>query len=792
MQWRLPNLVDIANLQLLMDRFFAATAMPVAIVGSDGEIFIASGWQEACTRFHRTSPLTAERCRHSDEFVKMCLPTEGYVHYKCMNGLWELAKPIVIAGKHLATLFLGQFFYDDEEIDEDFFARQARECGFDLPSYLEVLRRIPTFSHEKVGQIMDFYAHFVTFLVSMGVSSCQRAVAEQALRESEQKFAAAFHTAPTSMSISTLVEGKFLEVNRSFESLYGYARDEVIGRTVDELDLWCDPWVRDDIVAELQAGGEVRDREITLRDKSGDIHLGLFSGAIITLNGEQQLLGLRSDITLRRKAEAALRTQFEEMCAIFDAIEAVLYVADLENHELLYLNSYAESLFGTGWEGKKCFEIFQLGQTDPCSFCPNDRLVHVGRLQPPYVWEVLNTRTGQWYQCIDRAITWRDGRLVRLEIAFDISGRKRIEDELREAKDKFFKTFHSTPSILVISRLLDGRYLEVNDTFEEVLGYSRQEVIGRNALELGLWETPEERGGFVQTVREERKVRGFEARLRSKGGGIIVGLISAEIIEIGKEECLLVLISDITGRKQMEEEIKTLNSELLSRAAELEMANRELEAFNYTVSHDLRSPLTGIRGYCALLLESDISRFTDQDLVLLRGIESSAQRMERLINTLLQFSRLSRCTLIRESVDLSGIFRKVTARLRSADSDRAVVFHVTEEVTVQGDPKLLEIVIENLVGNAWKYSVNREVAHIEFGTTEIAGNAVYFISDNGEGFDMKHADKLFRPFERMAHTKHITGYGVGLATVQRIIQRHGGKVWANAKPGGGATFYFTL
>ena len=173
MSWKLPELIDIPNLQMLMDHFYAATGIPVGIIGSDGKILVATGWQEICTDFHRIHPLTAERCRQSDDYIKAHLATEHYVQYRCRNGLWDLAVPIVIAGDHVATLFLGQFFYDDETYDEEFFCRQAREFDFDLDRYLAALAQIPVFTREEVQKIMDFYTSFVNFLVSTGLANYQ-------------------------------------------------------------------------------------------------------------------------------------------------------------------------------------------------------------------------------------------------------------------------------------------------------------------------------------------------------------------------------------------------------------------------------------------------------------------------------------------------------------------------------------------------------------------------------------------------------------------------------------------
>lgn len=175
----LPNLVDIPGLQRLMDRFYAATAIPVGILAPDGEILVATGWQDICTRFHRLNPVTAERCRQSDAYIKSRLPTDSYVEYKCQNGLRDVAVPIMVAGNHVGTLFLGQFFYVDDDIDMGFFLRQAQECGFDTELYLAALRRIPVYTREKVQNIMEFYTAFVNFLVNTGVKNPQQTETEK-------------------------------------------------------------------------------------------------------------------------------------------------------------------------------------------------------------------------------------------------------------------------------------------------------------------------------------------------------------------------------------------------------------------------------------------------------------------------------------------------------------------------------------------------------------------------------------------------------------------------------------
>jgi PAS domain S-box-containing protein len=250
--------------------------------------------------------------------------------------------------------------------------------------------------------------------------------------------------------------------------------------------------------------------------------------------------------------------------------------------------------------------------------------------------------------------------------------------------------------------------------------------------------------------------------------------------------------SDVTARKRAEEKIMTLNSDLACRVTELETANSELEAFSYTVSHDLRTPLTHISLCCQVL--ADLLNKSDEERCkgCLEEIFLATQNMDQLITSLLDFSHVSRCELHWEVVKLSDLAKMVAAELQINQPDRRVIFTITEGITVHGDAYLLRVVLANLLGNAWKYTGKRETAVIEFGVTEAEGERTFFVRDNGEGFAMSQSKELFGVFQRLPGSKEFPGHGIGLATVQRIINRHGGRVWAVGEEGSGATFYFTL
>jgi light-regulated signal transduction histidine kinase (bacteriophytochrome) len=252
------------------------------------------------------------------------------------------------------------------------------------------------------------------------------------------------------------------------------------------------------------------------------------------------------------------------------------------------------------------------------------------------------------------------------------------------------------------------------------------------------------------------------------------------------EVCLLLLTGYLLSKVRDETEHTRLKS------IELEDANQELEAFNYTVAHDLRKPLTVINGYCQLIREMYGDKLDVKCNGYIHEAYDGTLSMNRLIDALLNFSRMGHVEPHRETVDLSAMGHEVAAELKLAEPGRRVTFLIADGVSAEGDASLLRVVLDNLLGNAWKYTGMREEAVIEFGKSEVDKKPAYLVRDNGAGFDMANADKLFTPFQRLPGAEQCRGFGIGLATVERIIRRHGGKVWAEGETGRGATFYFTL
>jgi PAS domain S-box-containing protein len=540
-----------------------------------------------------------------------------------------------------------------------------------------------------------------------------------------------------------------------------------------------------------------------------------------------------------------------------------------------------------------------------------------------YGHTALTGESARFQQCSEKLQRWFDVYAFRfgapedrhVAVLFDdITERKRAEERVRESQSKFSQAFQAAPVLFSISSMPEGRYVEVNEEFTRTLGVDRDQAIGRTPLELGLWERPGDRELLVSMLREDKKVRNFETRLRSKLGSVVIGLISAELIEIEGREHFLTITRDITEQRKAEEErtrlaqivessddgiigktpegiitswnkgaqriygyqaeevlghhisilappdapdevpmilekvrrgesitrlettrvrkdgglitvaltispitddngaiigastiardisehrlaeqeIARLNASLAARAAELETANRDLEAFNYTVAHDLRRPLNVVTSYCQAISALYGDRLPREGQDFVQGAYDGALRMNRLIEALLDFSRLAQVQPRRETVNLSELAQEVAQELRLSEPGREVDFRIGERITAQGDRNLLRMVLDNLIGNAWKYTSMRDSALIELYATQLDAEPVYCVRDNGAGFHAADAELLFAPFVRLPGAQEFGGFGIGLATVERIIKRHGGKVWAEAEPDQGATFCFVL
>jgi PAS domain S-box-containing protein len=364
-------------------------------------------------------------------------------------------------------------------------------------------------------------------------------------------------------------------------------------------------------------------------------------------------------------------------------------------------------------------------------------------------------------------------------------------EELNKTKAMYEGLFEFAPdAIVVVNR--EGRIAQVNKRTENLFGYSREELINSGPDIL----VPER---FREMHKEHRRRYLSEPHVRPMGTGlelygrrkdgsefpVDISLGVLQPVQAEADIVVLAVVRDITERKEVERK-------LLEAKADLERSNKELEQFAYSVSHDLMAPLQHIMGFSGMLKEDYADKLDEKGRNYINRVRAGSARMQELINALLKLARISRGDISRSKVYLTAFAKAEAAELVRSHPDRRVEFVIAEEVTADGDPVLIRIMMQNLMENAFKFTGNRAVAKIEFGVKQLNGSQVYFVKDDGEGFDMEHATRLFTPFQRLHRVDEFPGLGIGLATAQRIIHHHGGRIWAESVVNKGATFYFTL
>lgn len=534
--------------------------------------------------------------------------------------------------------------------------------------------------------------------------------------------------------------------------------------------------------------------ELDIIQKDGGSAIVEMRVVITEWEGRPAYLATLRDITERQRAEHELRklyraiSQSPSMVIITDSQGTIEFV----NPKLTEVTGYLQSeMIGQNPR------ILKSGRTPPEEYVKLWKAITSGR---EWHGEFINRKkSGELYHeaASVAPVTDPDGRITHF-VAFmdDITERKQVEDALRKSEALFRVIFDQAFQLMGLMET-DGTMIKVNSKAVGLLEAGKEEVLGKLFWHTPWWShSPEQQAKLREAVKSAGKgelVR-FEATHMTAGGELawIDFSLKPVMDENGEVIYLVAEGRDITAYKLAQAQIETLNVDLAARATELETANRELEAFNYMVAHDLRQPLNVLGLYwqamnmlCGEQLQGECTDYLQQ-------ASQVTSRMNGIIEALLSFSRLSHVEPRREMVDLSALAHEVARMLKLSEPGRQVEFRICDGIVASADPNLLRVALNNLLGNAFKYTSIKEEAVIEFGITEIDGVTAYFVGDNGVGFDIGDADNLFVPFNRLPGAEQFKGFGIGLATVERIISRHGGRVWAKGEPGKGAIFYFTL
>lgn len=651
--------------------------------------------------------------------------------------------------------------------------------------------RAKKFGNDELGRLADDFNRMLARIEEQ----------THTLSDSEARIRAVLNSALSAVLVIDAA-GRIIDWNPRAEEMFGWTRAEAMGADVVGL-----------IIPESYRKAHRAGMEQFLATRVGPVLNQLVEMNALRRDGTEfpvelsispvktgaatSFCGFITDITERKRAEEQLKTSLKEISDLKAALDehAIVAITDPQG-KITYVNDKFCAI-------SKYSRAELLGQ--------DHRIINSGHHPKAFIRDLWTTiaRGRVWKGEIknrakDGSPYWVDTTIVPfldaagkprqyVAIRADITERKAAE----MAQLQLVAIVNSTDDA-IIGKTLDGIITSWNSGAEKIFGYTVEEMLGQPVLKLIPPEHQAEEIDILARIGRGERLAQFETvRLRKDGSRVDVSLTISPILDgrgriIGASK----IARDITERKRAREQIQRLNADLerrvAERTAELETANKELEAFSYSVSHDLRAPLRAVSGFAGIVIEDFGGQLPAEGQRYLERIRSGGQRMGELIDDLLAFSRLSRQPLNRQLVDTRRVVQAALDETRAQREGRDLDLNVGELPACHGDPALLKQVWVNLVSNAVKYTRGKTPAVVEIGSARENDETVYFIRDNGTGFDMQYAGKLFGVFQRLHRDDEFEGTGVGLAIVQRIVHRHGGRVWAEAAIGRGATFYLTL
>lgn len=841
------EIVDIEKLRELCESYTMVTGAVTALLELDGTVLIATGWQDICTRFHRVNEATACRCRESDTILAGKLAGGApYNSYKCKNGLIDVAVPITIRGEHVANFFTGQFF--TEAPDRDYFVRQAEEFGFDKDSYLEALQRVPIFSEETIKAMMLFFSRLARLIGEMGISRkeleesnlsltglkdelqaqneelaaieeelrsqndglmateemlriqiCEHEISQKMLHDSEERFRLIMESVAVIPWEFNIPENRWTYVGPQVTALVGYTPEEWttlewwLGIIHPEDQTWVLAYC-----ADLTSRGEEHSMEYRLMAKDGTVVWVNDLVTIEMLDGKPRIMrGVLVDITDRKRAELENAAMYDRFVSVMNSLDALVYVADMDTYELLFINEYGKQLFGN-IEGQMCWKALQGGQSEPCSFCTNHRLVENGKPARVYVWEFQNTVTGNWYQCRDKAILWNDNHLVRMEIATDITARKQAEETLNKSENRFRTLVNTIPDLIWLKDT-DGVYLSCNSMFERFFGAKEADIVGRTDYDF----VEKELADFFRENDHKAMAAGKpisnEEWITFSDDGKRALLYTTKTPMYDNEGKLVGVLGvghDIGEIKRNADERARLEDQL-QQSQKMESVGRLAGG----VAHDFNNLLTVILGGAYLALNKLESGQPLHEYVT--QIQKAGKKSAELTQQLLAFARKQ--TIEPKVVDLNEIVSGMIKMLqRLIGENTQLTWQPANNLwSVKADPSQIDQILANLCVNARDSIADIGTITIQTGNSVvdegynaehadvIQGEYVHIsVCDNGCGMDKETMAHIFEPFYT---TKGVgKGTGLGLATVYGAAKQNNGFVNVYSEPGIGTTFTIYL
>ncbi len=799
----LREILSIPKVQAISDAFYAATGLPTAIVTTTGDVLSGSGWQEACTRFHRNHPEARKICQQSDTRLRQgLLGGEKSVIYQCPHGLIDAAAPIVLEGRHVANYFTGQFLHrkpDPETLG--FFEAQAERYGFEKKAYLKAIQKLPIIPEHRIQPVLDYLSRFAELIAETGYANLQnqrqaRELAEarnrleqlvakrtKSLNQSNQALKAEIERRKQAETVLARERSRIYHLlnslpafvylqradysiafaNQRFKSLFGTDLSAPCYQLIRDRDTPCDP------CPALEVFKTQTPQQWEWTDGQGKTYQ-IYDYPFYDTNGELLVLEMGIDISERKQAEAELEQSRARYKKLVDGSPDILYWFSRDKGGF-YISSKVSAVLGYTAEYLMENPFVWYDSIHPADKATVNQAIKGFWEGTDFKIEYrIQDAHGRWHWLYDRSIgrQIRDDDRVIEGLAMDIT-------DLRKAQQRF-ETFFSMISDIFCIADIDGYFRLINPAAEKILGYSQKELLATPFMEL---VHPADQEKTQEVIAEQLKqgetVLNFQNRYLCKDGS--VRWLEWTSHPVPDEGITFAVARDCTER--------------LKTQTELERSNAELARFAHVASHDLQEPLRAIAGFLQLLQSRYSTRLDETGHHYIQRSVNAAKRLQQLIHDLLRLSTVHSQGAPFARTDMNTILQKTLEALESTLQEARARITVDPLPWAAVDGSQIQSLFQNLILNAVKYAGNAPPV-IRIGGEEQAADYRFYVTDHGIGIDPRYHERIFEVFKRLHPQKRYPGTGVGLALCKKIVERHGGDIWVESQIGQGATFYFTL
>ena len=835
----LSKIMDINRLQSLMDIFTELTGMVTAILDIKGNVMEATGWQDICTKYHRIHPETAKHCVESDLFLAKSLKIGEFVSYKCKNGLWDVVTPLYIGDKHFGNIYTGQFFFEDEEVDESFFKNQAEKYDFNQDEYLAALKRVPRFSREKVEKSMDFLVKLTKFIshlsytnIKLSRTIAEKEAFEKSLSESEIKLKVILNGSPIPQFVID-ENHRIIHWNRALEKYSGIKESEVIGTNQQWRAFYSEerPCLADLIVEKDT-------------DQVKEFYADKYRYS--NLNGSFEVTDFFPDILGGRWLDFTAATILDDEGKVIGALESLKDVTERKNTEEA-LQKSQELLRQTGkiakiggWDfdpvtlkvtwTEEVSHIYELDHNLETNlevvlkFYPDESrskletaLKEAIEHGKPYdlELEIITAKNNhKWVRTIAKPII-ENGNVVNVIGSFqDITERKKIEMALKVNEQKYEALYSSMGEGLALHHIIynskgypiDYIITDINPSYEIITGIKKEDVVGKKASKIyGTIEPPYM--DIYSRVADTQEPYVFETYFPPMEKHFNISVFSPKKGQFGT------VFQDITEKKLAEEELKTYRNHLeeqvkdrtemlKEKTDELEKANVKLQEldklksmFIASMSHEFRTPLNSIIGFTGIILQGMVGDISDEQKKQLQMVKNSANHLLGLINDVIDISKIEsdKIDLYIEELDLADIIMELKDSFKESADKKGLNLevHIPKSIMISGDERRIKQVIMNLMSNAIKFT---EDGDIELRVEKRDDLVKISVIDTGMGIKNDDMSKLFEAFSRI-HVEGMPaqeGTGLGLYLSKKLAHMMGGDITAFSEFGKGSIFTFIL